>query len=473
MFKKKADQGLLDSLSKLEHRDYSAATNIESIYRRLSEGRDAFATMYDLNVDAVAQISQLDLEIQFYIKRLNEIAGSVAEATEQIHNSAVESTEVAGVVAARHEDLTTTIITVSEESNNVYQKIDTSQQSLTEIRKLSENTITISHKMNADMTQLSDIINNMNEVISSINAISSQTNLLSLNASIEAARAGEAGRGFAVVADEIRSLADETKNLTDNMGQFVASVQHAAEESSSSVEQAIKSLEEVNTRIKDVWALNEENQTHVAGITDSISNLAAVSEEISSSMNEIEANAAAIEEACAVLKDDTEKLQEVGDSCAKTIEPLPRVEAGVDSVLKHMGHMSVDPFYALNKKELSDYFDMAITAHTKWVERLGELIENRMIVPFQVDAAKCKFGHFYLSIETNVPEWKAMWKEIGDKHKALHHTGAQVIAAMFNDDYTKAESLYRDAENISKDLVSKLEHIKSMIPDSSSSDTAQ
>ena len=207
MFKKKADQGLLDSLSKLEHRDYSAATNIESIYRRLSEGRDAFATMYDLNVDAVAQISQLDLEIQFYIKRLNEIAGSVAEATEQIHNSAVESTEVAGVVAARHEDLTTTIITVSEESNNVYQKIDTSQQSLTEIRKLSENTITISHKMNADMTQLSDIINNMNEVISSINAISSQTNLLSLNASIEAARAGEAGRAFAVVAAEIPSFA--------------------------------------------------------------------------------------------------------------------------------------------------------------------------------------------------------------------------------------------------------------------------
>ena len=48
-----------------------------------------------------------------------------------------------------------------------------------------------------------------------------------------------------------------------------------------------------------------------------------------------------------------------------------------------------------------------------------------------------------------------------------------MIAAMFNDDYAKAESLYRDAQNISKDLVSKLEHIKAMIPDSSSSDTAK
>ena len=125
------------------------------------------------------------------------------------------------------------------------------------------------------MDQLSNIIQSMNEVIGAIHNISSQTNLLSLNASIEAARSGEAGRGFAVVADEIRALADETKNLTDNMGQFVASIQSAAQASNASVDTAINSLSEVNEKIKEVWSLNEENQSHIAGITDSISNLAA------------------------------------------------------------------------------------------------------------------------------------------------------------------------------------------------------
>ena len=215
--KKKIDVKMLNSLSKMESADYSSLPEISDIHNRLIVGRDAFAEIYNLNVNAVAEISALDLEIKFYTEQLLQIAESVAEATKSIHGAAAESTEVAGIVAGRHEDLTSTIIKVSEESTNIYQKIDTSQQGLTAIRKLSENTIDISQKMHEDMNQLTEIINSMNEVIGSINAISAQTNLLSLNASIEAARAGEAGRGFAVVADEISQLADSSRVAASNI----------------------------------------------------------------------------------------------------------------------------------------------------------------------------------------------------------------------------------------------------------------
>ena len=467
MLRKKIDVNMLHALSNMNKIDYSSTPEIADMYARLSKGRDAFAGIYELNVDAVAEISALNLEIKFYTDSLTKIADSVADATKCIHDAAKDSTDVAGLVATRHEDLTNTIITVSEESSSVYQKIDTSQQGLTAIRKLSEETIGISEKMHNDMSQLAEIINSMNEVIGSINAISAQTNLLSLNASIEAARAGDAGRGFAVVADEIRSLADETKNLTDNMGNFVVRVQQATEESADSVEKAIRSLEEVNSRINEVWKLNEENQSHMAGITDSISNLAAVSEEISSSMNEIEAKAEEIEQECSVLATDTEELKDISDNCVAAIKPIEKVEKGVDDVLAEMGKMTGDAFYALSKQELSGYVSSAIDAHKAWVAKLANIIENKTIIPFQLDETKCRFGHFYLSVQPSSPDFRRVWNGIGAKHKELHQKGAQVLSAMFDGDYAKASQLYDSAVSLSEELIAQLEFVRDNIPEDS------
>lgn len=467
MRRQKIDASYIQALSRLEPVDYSSTPALADVYKRLDAGRNAFAEIFDLNVNAVSEISALDLEIKFYTEQLEKITQSVVTATKDIHKAASESTDISGVVADRHENLTTTIITVSEESSNVYQKIDSSQQSLTEIRKLSDNTISISQKMQEDMNQLSDIIHNMNDVISAIQNISSQTNLLSLNASIEAARSGEAGRGFAVVADEIRKLADETKTLTNNMSQFVSSVESAAEESVTSVNSAIASLEEVNQKIKDVWTLNEENQSHIGEITNSISNLAAISEEISSNMNEIQASSCNIENSCSVLKNDTEGLNQIAEACFAAIKPIGSVEKRMDDVLAHMGRMSSDAFFALSQKELTAYFDAAIDAHRKWVEKLNQIVTCRSIVPFQVDDTKCRFGHFLYSIQPPVPEMKVVWDKIGAEHKKLHQLGGKVIKAMFDDDYTSAKTTYQEVLRVSEQLIGELERIKLKIPKSS------
>lgn len=466
---KKISYNLVKALSELKETDYSKEPVIDNIYNRLLEGREAFSHMYDLNVDAVSEISALDLEIQFYTKKLLYITQSVAEATSEIHAAASESTSVSEIVAARHEDLTHTIITVSEESTNVYNKIESSQQSLTQIRQLSENTISISHEMRDDMEELAEIIRNMNEVIGAIRNISDQTNLLSLNASIEAARAGEAGAGFAVVASEIRSLADETKAMTDNMDIFVENVQKAAHASSKSVDSAIKSLDDVNEKIKAVWTINEENQQHIAEITNSISNLAAVSEEISSSMNEIETSAAGIEESCKILEEDVGKLNKIGDDCYEAIKPIKPIETSMDSILSHMGKMSRDVFYALSNEELTKYVDGAIAAHGLWVEKLGKIIDDQYIIPFQVNENKCKFGHFYNSIEPADPQVAQLWKQIGQEHSCLHKHGSQIIELIFEGDYDAAKEKYEEVITISSKLLGMLNDIKGMIPQDSAS----
>jgi len=459
----------VEGLSKLAHMDYSSKNaHLADMYKRLCTGRKAFANVYDLNVAAVTEVSALDREIQFYTKQLEDITQNIVNATHEIHDATSDSSEVAAIVSGRHEDLTNTIISVSESSDSVYHKIEEGQEALTEIRSLSDSTISASETMHADMKELAEVLEKMNEVIDAINSISAQTNLLSLNASIEAARAGEAGRGFAVVADEIRSLADETKGLTQNMGQFVEGVRHASQKSAESVEVAINSLSTVNEKIKRVWAINEENQSHVAAITESISSLAAVSEEISSSMNEIEAKAAAIEETCGLLKEDAVGLHRISDDCKEAILPLAKIETGVDRVLKQMGQMTLDPFYALNRDELVAYIDGAVAGHRTWVEKLSQVVSSKVVLPIQLNEAKCRFGHFYYSIEPPIPELKVLWTAIGKDHQELHKCGSDAINAMFADNYSEAESCVRNARNISASLISKLTDLKAKLPEQTS-----
>lgn len=455
---------ILASLSSLEN-SKALQSNPESaaLLQRLLNIRGQFEEIFRLNIDALMQISSLDLVLHDGMDKLTSISGSVAEATKAIHCTAQETTDVASNVSNQHEELTNTIISTSEESSNVYRKIENGQKELTQINELSQKTIVASEEMKEDMDQLSDVIGGMNEVIEGINAISSQTNLLSLNASIEAARAGEAGKGFAVVADEIRNLANETQNLTQNMGGFVQGVREASKKSVASVSSTISMLETMTGKIENVWKLNEENQKHVAQITDNISSLAAVSEEISSSMIELESQAHEIRTNCQILETDTESLHALGKNLQETLKPIQTIERVLDDDAKKMGTLSEDPMMSLEPTEFSGYLERAITAHQKWLSTLHDIVAKREIIPLQLDAQKCGFGHFYYAVKPKYPQLKSLWTELGPKHKKFHDYGSQIINALFGQDYEKADQLYQEAEEYSKELIHDLEEMRAAL----------
>ncbi len=454
-------ESLLLSISELEEADYGKkSAELEQIYRRLLAGRTQFEEVMENILDSVMQISSLDLSLNHYSETLQKVSDSVSDATELIHTASDEADSIAQMVSVQHEELTNTIIKISEESNLVYQSIDESQQELTDTRELSDNTIHASKGMQKDMNQLSEIISQMNDVIAGINAISSQTNLLALNASIEAARAGEAGKGFAVVADEIRELADQTRNLTASMGCFVADIRSASAKSVESVNSTIESLGTVTQKISHVWELNENNRQYVEKITNNISSLASLSEEISSSVIEMESRSADINVQCGVLHEDTVYLQEHGKSIGSVVQPLEMIESTLDASVKRMGTMSKDAFYRLNDLKFAEYIDKAITAHKNWLANLKRMVKEQTILPLQVDDRKCGFGHFYYAAEPDRPQALQLWKELGEKHKKFHAYGKQVVDAMFDGDHGRAESICQEAEQYSAVLINDLKEIK-------------
>lgn len=437
---------LMKAISELKRADYSREPQLNDIYQRLQRGRGQFADAFDKNIKAVMQISSLDLTMQYQNDKIVDISRKIAKATESLFGS---GDQMSGRSANVHEEMTHNIVEVSSAADNVYRKIETAQEELTTIRELSEQTVQMSHSMRDDMDSLQGYIGRLNDVIEGIETISLQTSLLALNASIEAARAGEAGRGFAVVAGEIRDLAEQTQKLTQNMSEFVDNIKDASQKSGNSTRETIDILDNMTEKIGNVWSLNSENQEHVSKVNETISSIAAVSQEISSSMTEMENQ----------LRDSTEFMSNVSKDLIKAVEPVVDIEKTLDDTVKLMGTMTEDAFYHLENDEFAKYVNSAITAHHAWLGNLQNMVRQRKVLPLQLNSAKCGFGHFYYALTPQIPQVLPIWNALGEKHRKFHQYGSDVIQAIQSGQYARAEQICNEAQKYSAGLIADMEEM--------------
>ena len=245
MFNKKRKSVLMKAVSELKRADFSGEPELNNIYNRLSDGRKQFAEVFDKNINAVMQISSLDLTMQHQTKKIVDISEKIANATDTIFGATSGSTN------NPQEELTNTIINISGETDQVYKKIEEGQNELTAIKDFSTQTITAAGEMQTDMDELINLINHISSILSGIDTISLQTNLLALNASVEAARAGEAGKGFAVVAEEIRNLSEESSGNAKEIEGIVKELIHNVEISVSKMQEVTNNVQKQQERLND------------------------------------------------------------------------------------------------------------------------------------------------------------------------------------------------------------------------------
>ena len=234
--------------------------------------------------------------------------------------------------------------------------IETNVRILDELNHATDNgktAVTESVGLSKEVDASSEILLETSSIIQNIAA---QTNLLAMNAAIEAAHAGEAGKGFAVVAGEIRKLAEESSAHGKNITNILQALKHKIERMTASAESiemqfdtifglvektknqeqviiqamqeqkngsmhVVQAMEKIGSMTHEVQLVSQEMLKGSTAVSDEMTLLAAMSDAIACSMNEMASGAIQINNAVQEVNDITQKnkmsIQNLSDEVAQ------------------------------------------------------------------------------------------------------------------------------------------------------------
>lgn len=214
--------------------------------------------------------------------QITEIADSVKEGTDAIATAASELAESctaeAQAVSDFYEEIEKTDSLVSKNANDA----EVAHNLSNVIKNDADESKEKMKELLMAMSAIQEASEKVSSVISDIEDIASQTNLLALNAAIEAARAGEAGKGFSVVANSVTELARKSTM--------------AATESKVLIEDTI-------TKAVRGSELSDDTFATFGKITDSISEIIKVTDQIMASGSTQKENMVRIEQGVQKISD--------------------------------------------------------------------------------------------------------------------------------------------------------------------------
>ncbi|OGS75637.1 MAG: chemotaxis protein [Gallionellales bacterium GWA2_60_142] len=242
-------------------------------------------------------------EIGQISRAFDALMGSLAEALRRVHagaedvmNTAAKLAQVSGKVTegslVQSEAAASTAASVEQMTVSITSVADSTE----EVRRLSGDSLARTREGNESAAEMIREVRRIEETVKQVAAsveefvqstrsiagmtqqvrdIADQTNLLALNAAIEAARAGEQGRGFAVVADEVRKLAEKSSQSAGEIDGVTTTLSDKAARAEEAIESGLTSLHATLEHIDRVTVMLDQAGNSVGEASNGVNDIAA------------------------------------------------------------------------------------------------------------------------------------------------------------------------------------------------------